>query len=89
MSLLIAGLVFDARCPAPPRALALDDGLVFVAGEELNLISGAELPAAHVALARERSNTGRVVYVEAESFGGVGAQASGDGNSASSRSDRC
>jgi len=34
------------------------------------------VPAALVALARERSNAGRVVYVEAESFGGVGAQAS-------------
>lgn len=76
MSFLLAGLVVPRSIAPTPAVMHLRQDFVLLAREDVTLVAGHPLPADLDRSARDLSATGRVVYVEAEFFGGTGAQAS-------------
>jgi hypothetical protein len=75
MAFLLAGLVIPAHVGHPPAALPLRHGYALLRSERLSIVNDEALPPMLSETARKLSRRGRVVYAEAEFFGGTGAQA--------------
>jgi hypothetical protein len=75
MAFLLAGLIVPANIARLREAQPLHGGYSLVPSERLSFAQDEPLPPTVEETARELSRHGRVVYVEAEFFGGTGAQA--------------